>query len=98
MMGRRYLTVVGLILLFLNLLYCSFVVQLAWITRNLEYKCMGSCDMDIFYYIHPVTQVMIVLNFILAFLLIFHPALSRVFRRDLFLQDGSEEDQPPKRL
>lgn len=48
-MEKRYLPIMGLILLFLNLLYCSFVVQLAWITRNLEFKCMGSCDMDILY-------------------------------------------------
>ncbi len=96
-MSKRYLTVVGLILLFLNLLYCSFVVQLAWITRDLDARCMGSCYMDIFYYIHPVTQAMIALNFILAILLIFQPALSRYFRRGLFLQDAVEEDQPPER-
>jgi hypothetical protein len=58
---------------------------------------MGGGVSDISYYIHPVTHAVIVLNFILAILLIFQPALSRVLRRELLLQDGSEEDQPPER-
>lgn len=66
-MEKRYFPVVGLILLFLNLLYCSFVVQLAWITRDLEMKCMGSGVLDVSYYIHPVTQTVIFLNFFWLF-------------------------------
>ena len=98
-MGKRYLTVVGLILLFLNLLYCSFAVQLAWITRNLELNGTGSGHMEIFYYLHPVTRIAILFNFLLALLFIFQPALKnrRVLHKERFPKDKPEEAQTPER-
>lgn len=98
-MGKRYLTVVGLVLLFLNLLYCSFVVQLAWITRNLELSGAGSGPMEIYYYVHPVTRIAILFNFLLAVLLIFQPALKnrRVLHQKRFPKDVPEKEKTPDR-
>lgn len=98
-MGKRYLTVVGLVLLFLNLLYCSFAVQLAWITRNWELSATGIGPMEIYYYVHPVTRIAILFNFLLAILLIFQPALKnrRVLHRERFPKDEREEEQTPDR-
>ncbi|QAT49502.1 hypothetical protein EQM14_06770 [Caproiciproducens sp. NJN-50] len=57
---------IGLVLLFLNFLYCSFLVQEAKIAQCLEIKCLGSGYTNDTAYIHPVSYLAVIANFIIV--------------------------------
>ena len=88
---RKKFILLGIVIIVINNLYLSFAVQFAWITMDLQLKSFGECVNDLFFYMHPITWAVIVVNYGIAFLLISFSCRRKAADKKSTQPDNEEE-------